>query len=89
MRLTPELEITRQLSTFVNSRQELLIANARFVDCREFRALEGFSELVFSQVNHLTQALSPPNRTGPRSRHHRRSCCFIPANHFQRGPIAL
>ena len=58
MRLTPELEITRQLSTFVNSRQELLIANARFVGSREFCALEGFSERVLSQVNHLTQALS-------------------------------
>ena len=58
LRLTPELEITRQLSTFVNSRQELLLANARFVGSLEFCALEGFSERVLAQVDHLTQALS-------------------------------
>ena len=58
MRLTPELKITHQLSTFVNNRQELLITNARFVGSREFCALEKFSKRVLSQVNHLTQALS-------------------------------
>ena len=58
LRLTPELEITRQLSTFVNSRQELLLANARFVGSRDFCALEGFSERVLAQVDHLTRTLS-------------------------------
>jgi len=57
-RHTPQVEITRRLSTLVNSRQDLVIANARFVGSHEFCALEGISTRVLAQVHHLTQTVS-------------------------------